>query len=1050
MSGSTESLSDDWPEEWQKSWPRPTVSRPRPPRSETAPKPSLRPPNREPNSDPVTVQPYDWQEPAILAGLHAISTFGGFINASEMGTGKTLVTLFTAKRLGRPLAVVSPKSVVPDWEEWGARVGVPVQALSYGKVRTGKTPFGHWQMKTKEVKYFKWDLPPETLLVFDEVHECAGLETQQAELLCSAKRQKYSLLMLSGTLAESPLKMRAIGYAADLHRLVDFWPWAERNGLVYVPRKMFIRGRQVAIRTPEWPYLAPQKRSTGERIMEGVREALGDRFYRIRKDQVPGFPKKQVVPLLLPTKKLDISDFDSGEYGYEARMASELLKVPGLAERTRDQLSLGNSVALFVNYLDTLSALREEFPEASIVCGGQTSAERVTNLNRFQTNEAHVILVITQAGGTGVSLHDLHGRPRVSYLCPGDSASRFLQAIDRIHRAGSLSHATIYVVFAAGVRVERRARERMESKLNNLSALNDSDLLGFEPSDVTNLNPPHHVVNDPTHAAHSPGVLLQGSGAPEPERSEPPHQPAGCSGGQPHQPRPERSSVHPLHDAGDCGTGGEDCDLGGPVPEARLSGVSPQDSYAIPGHPGEGEDTGAEGVRFNPGSGGTAPMVRIATPPGWAVIDKAASMPPVSDASTLTAGTPIPAPPVMLAVPAPDATGNHGVRKHARCSPSKLKNLELCPSYEGDTDGPVHPVTLRGTAMHEALETSNDSGLLTEKDNEELRLVTVCREFQIAEAVPGEVVITEPHLKTHDRDVMGFADRVVLEPGYTFLNGHTGLDEVRRKARIRDYKMGWNPVEEPQDNPQAISYTVAVFMAYPNVTEVDFAFLIPRLDLVLQHTFQRSDLPGLKLRISTIAERVRKLAGKEFNVVDTNCLYCGRKATCQALHAKALPLARGYDDVLESKLPLPASFNPAELADPVQVAYGLNLAAIMEGWIEQMRKRATEFRKDNGVEIPGYDWIERSAPRVVSNPVGAYEIATKEFGVTPEAFLSATKISVTQLSAVVADAAPKGEKAKAEERLTDRLMDSMCLTRGAPFFVLQRARKKKLKDAPAA
>jgi translation initiation factor 2B subunit (eIF-2B alpha/beta/delta family) len=143
------------------------------------------------------------------------------------------------------------------------------------------------------------------------------------------------------------------------------------------------------------------------------------------------------------------------------------------------------------------------------------------------------------------------------------------------------------------------------------------------------------------------------------------------------------------------------------------------------------------------------------------------------------------------------------------------------------------------------------------------------------------------------------------------------------------------------------------------------------------------------------------------------------------------------------------TFDPAQMTDPQQIAYGLNIASVLETWIEQLRKRAHAIRKDTGVEIPGYDWIERSAKREITNPVGAFEVVTKEFGVTPEAFLSATKISITQLSAVVADAAPKGEKGKTEELLTSRLMDTMVLTRGASFHVLQRSKKKAPKKADA-
>jgi len=47
---------------------------------------------------------------------------------------------------------------------------------------------------------------------------------------------------------------------------------------------------------------------------------------------------------------------------------------------------------------------------------------------------------------------------------------------------------------------------------------------------------------------------------------------------------------------------------------------------------------------------------------------------------------------------------NHSERQHATYSPSKLKALEICPRFQQDNDAPPHPITLRGTAMHEAVE----------------------------------------------------------------------------------------------------------------------------------------------------------------------------------------------------------------------------------------------------------------------------------------------------------------------------------------------------------
>ena len=396
----------------------------------------------------------------------------------------------------------------------------------------------------------------------------------------------------------------------------------------------------------------------------------------------------------------------------------------------------------------------------------------------------------------------------------------------------------------------------------------------------------------------------------------------------------------------------------------------------------------------------------------------------------------------IVAKPVPEAAGNHGVRKHARSSPSKLKNLEICPSYEGDNDGPVHPVTLRGTAMHEAMETGNDARLdpsaETGPPGTEVALVAMCREFEASETVSGEIVILEPHLKTHDRDVSGFADKLVLEPADA---------SGRRKARIRDYKFGFNLVDAPDVNPQALAYTVAVFLEYKDVDEVSFAFEIPRCDAILEHTFHRVELPALKLRLSVIADRVRKFAGKEFNLVASNCLYCGRKAGCPAILAKMLPIRNGFTE--SDRLPLPSSFNLETLTEPADLAYMLNLAHMAEDWASKAKSFALRYRLELGQEIPGYDLIEKKGKREVSDPNAAFAVA-QEFGVTMTQFIAAAKVSITSLETSVKEHATQGDKGDAAERFTDRLMDANAITRGGSFNVLQRSRKKKTPALMAA
>jgi hypothetical protein len=854
---------------------------------------------------------YDWQQPNAAAMRKALIDYKVVADASETGTGKTFKALATAKALGYCVVVVCPKAVVPEWKRVGELWGVQVDAVNYERVRMGKTPLGLWAVKNA---VFKWTLQNNTLLIFDEAHNCGGLKTKNAKMLIAAKRQRIPLALLSATLIANPLKCYAIGYALGLHGLTNYWAWASTKGVA----KGFFG--------MEWNV----SKEYAVEIMESIREEIGPRFVRIRKSDVPGFPQNQIIPQLVDS--IEMPEL-VGDYSIAARQLVEAEKVVPMSELAEGLVEQGYSVVLFVNFIATLEALQKRFPNAALIRGGQSAGERATAITSFQQNEKEILLVMSQAGGTGLSLHDLNGRPRAAIISPGWSATEFLQVLGRIHRAGSLSPAINYIIFASGVPVERRIRSKLESKLNNLTALNDHDL-------------------------ESP--LSNAGGA------------APAAHGTPQNPIAAHTN-------------------GGEVNQAQHAGVA--------------SGAGEHHVHSNgAGCGGSQLM-------------SAVSAAPEAQATLINTEA---------------ATGNHVVRKHAPASPSKLKNLEICPSYEPDNSGPVHPVTLRGTAMHEALETGDDSKLDPEgKSTEERDLVATVRGYIEEEKVVYGIVevVDEMHLKTHDRDVAGFVDRVMFGPR---------KPNKMRTSYVRDYKMGFNLVDSPSINPQAIAYVLGIFLKHDDVDEVNFAFMIPRCDAILEHTFTRADIPWMKVRISTIAERRRKLAGKEFNPNNDNCLYCGRKATCVALHQKALVIANGYNE--DEKLALPTEFHSSLISDPVQMAKALNVATVMEKWVGSVRAHALALRLELGVEIPGYQLIERQGKRVVQNTAQAWEIA-QTFGVTQEEFMAAADVSIPMLEEAVKAKVAKG-KAKKIEEFNDALIDASAVTRGNSFHVLQKERKK--------
>jgi SNF2 family DNA or RNA helicase len=163
-----------------------------------------------------------------------------------------------------------------------------------------------------------------------------------------------------------------------------------------------------------------------------------------------------------------------------ARQKSEFLKVQAITEMADDLLEEGQHVAIFVCFRDTLDRLAEKFPYASLVFGEQDAEHRKQCIERFQSNQNRVIISTIQAGGVGISLHDLQGNaPRTALICPTYSAVDLKQALGRIHRNGAKTPCLQRILFAAGT-VEERVRRKVQKKIDRIDTLNDGDLSPYE------------------------------------------------------------------------------------------------------------------------------------------------------------------------------------------------------------------------------------------------------------------------------------------------------------------------------------------------------------------------------------------------------------------------------------------------------------------------------------------------------------------------------------------------------------------------------------------
>jgi len=472
--------------------------------------------------------------------LSILQTENAACDLSDTGTGKTFVAVAVSTLLQLPTLVIVPKIGITAWHRTAEIFGEQLSVINYEKLRTGNTDFGAWQNQDRIIAggadYFVCQCCQQRVdpgnpgrcytnaagihciefkksplrrgrfsfhqavkfIIFDEGHRCGGLDSLNAELMIAARRQQIKTLVLTATAGCSPLQFRALGYLLGLHNdkharfehgawTTSFVRWAGRFGVRY----------DIAFHGLKWFASAAQQRDSMLKIRDSI---IPRRGVRVTTGSISGFPEREITAELYDLNeggKIDelyaemknaLAELDRRKWSdidpdnpltivLRAMQKIELLKVPIAVELANDYIAKGFSVGIFVNYRQTLVELSQRLNCNDIIDGTITRNQRQQVIDKFQANNARLILVNSIAGGITLSLHDLSGDyPRGGLVMPNFSATILRQLFGRFHREGGKTKCFYRVLFAAGT-VEAQIHRTVAPKLNNLDSLNDADLM---------------------------------------------------------------------------------------------------------------------------------------------------------------------------------------------------------------------------------------------------------------------------------------------------------------------------------------------------------------------------------------------------------------------------------------------------------------------------------------------------------------------------------------------------------------------------------------------
>jgi superfamily II DNA or RNA helicase len=406
---------------------------------------------------------------------------------SEGGIGKTYMACAAARHFKLRILVVCPTVVVADWRKVAAIFGVKVfDIVSWEKMRMGKCSYYQYE-EINGLPEAVYKLPEDVMIILDEAHRAKGQNSLNSLISEAATRTKNYGLLLTATLATGAHELKANGQFLGLHQGgYSYEIWKHKNGVksgrfgdMQIGGSSFLeeihealipyRGNR--IRVADLGDLFPDTQISANAYSAGaytpkiqaVYQQLKEEIEEIEQNDTSGNKSMHILVRML-----------------KARMKAERLKVPMFYDLATEFIEAGYSVALFMNFNRSISMLADRLKTNLIIRGGQTHSQREAVKEMFQSNKGRVIVCNIRAGGSGLSLHDLHGdHPRVALISPTWSAFDLRQATFRVNRANGKSKSIQRIVFAADT-IEEDVMLKVEKKLANLDSINDGDLALFD------------------------------------------------------------------------------------------------------------------------------------------------------------------------------------------------------------------------------------------------------------------------------------------------------------------------------------------------------------------------------------------------------------------------------------------------------------------------------------------------------------------------------------------------------------------------------------------
>ncbi|HNI24126.1 MAG TPA: DEAD/DEAH box helicase [Plasticicumulans sp.] len=429
------------------------------------------------------LRPYQQQGLEWLQFLRVTQLAG--VLADDMGLGKTVQTLahiaceHAAGRLDRPVLIVAPTSLLPNWRDEAARFAPRLRVLA---LRGPDRARDFARIPEHDLVLTTYALLPRDrealarhtyhLLILDEAQAIKN-PTAQAGIVARALRARHRLC-LTGTPMENHLGELwslfdfllpgLLGDARQFQR--SFRKPIEKDGDRERRERLAARvapfllrrtKEQVAADLPPKTEIVRTIEIAGPQrdLYEAIRLSMQE---RVRAEiAAKGLARSHIVILdaLLKLRQV-CCDPRLVKLG-SARAVKGSAKLELLTEMLPELVDEGRRVLVFSQFTQMLALIEKELTRLGIayVLLTGTTEDRATPVRRFQAGEVPVFLISLKAGGTGLNLT---AADTVIHYDPWWNPAAEDQASDRAHRIGQEKPVFVYKLYTEGT-VEEKIRD---------------------------------------------------------------------------------------------------------------------------------------------------------------------------------------------------------------------------------------------------------------------------------------------------------------------------------------------------------------------------------------------------------------------------------------------------------------------------------------------------------------------------------------------------------------------------------------------------------------